>query len=246
MNFEWKGVTMPIRISLCDDELNQISQMKTLLHEWSADNNIEIKIYEYSSAEQFLFDYEANPCDLILLDIEMTGLNGMELAKKLRDKGDMLPIIFITGFSEYMSNGYDVEALHYLLKPVKKEKLFEVMERYISKCRTSAQLLLPCENGTVRISEDTILCCEAMGKKTHLYLSDGRTLVCSTGISKLTKELGNDFIPCHRSYIIHLRYIRSISKTAVIMDNGQELPLSRRLYESVNRAFITYYKEKLL
>lgn len=144
-----------------------------------------------------------------------------------------------------MSDGYDVEALHYLLKPVKKEKLFEVLDRYIAKCQTSSQILLPCKDGTVRVAEDTLLYCEAMGKKTHLYLSDGRTLICTTGISKLTKELSNDFIPCHRSYLIHLRYIRSISKTAVIMDNGQELPLSRRLYEGVNRAFITYYKEKL-
>lgn len=64
----------------------------------------------------------------------MTGQNGMELAKSLRAKGDLLPIVFITGFSEYMSDGYDVEALHYLLKPVKKEKLFAVLDRYIAKC----------------------------------------------------------------------------------------------------------------
>ncbi len=236
---------MPLKISLCDDEPHQISQMKTLLHEWSTNNNTEIETHEYGSAEQFLFDYETNACDLLLLDIEMTGLNGMELAKSLRAKGDLLPIVFITGFSEYMSDGYDVEALHYLLKPVKKEKLFEVLDRYIAKCRTSPQLLLPCEDGTVRVAEDSILYCEAMGKKTHLHLLDSRTLICTTGISKLTKELSSDFIPCHRSYLIHLRYIRSIGKTAITMDNGQELPLSRRLYEGVNRAFITYYKEKL-
>ncbi len=233
---------MPLKISLCDDEPHQISQMKTLLHEWSTNNNIEIETNEYSSAEQFLFDYETNACDLLLLDIEMTGLNGMELAKSLRAKGDLLPIVFITGFSEYMSDGYDVEALHYLLKPVKKDKLFTVLDRYIAKCQTSSQLLLPCEDGTVRVAENSILYCEAMGKKTHLHLSDGRTLICTTGISKLTKELSSDFIPCHRSYLIHLRYIRSIGKTAVIMDNGQELPLSRRLYEGVNRAFIDYYR----
>ena len=151
---------MPLKISLCDDEPHQISQIKTLLHEWSTNNNISIETKEYNSAEQFLFDYETNACDLLLLDIEMTGLNGMELAKSLRAKGDLLPIVFITGFSEYMSDGYDVEALHYLLKPVKKEKLFEVLDRYIAKSRTSPQLLLPCEDGTVRVVEDRILYCD--------------------------------------------------------------------------------------
>lgn len=89
---------MPLIISLCDDELHQISQMKTLLHEWSTNNNIEIETHEYSSAEQFLFDYETNACDLLLLDIEMTGLNGMELAKSLRAKGDLLPISLSRAF----------------------------------------------------------------------------------------------------------------------------------------------------
>lgn len=236
---------MPLKISLCDDEPNQLSQMKTLLHEWSTNKHTEIETHEYNGAEHFLFDYEVSTCDLLLLDIEMHKINGMGLAKTLRAKGDMLPIVFITGFSEYISDGYDVEALHYLLKPVKKEKLFEVLDRFLTKCQTSAQLLLSCEDGTVRISEDDILYLEAMGKKTHLYLSDGGMLVCTCGISKLTKELSSDFISCHRSYLIHLCFICSISKTAVTMDNGQELPLSRRLYESVNRAFITYYKEKL-
>ncbi|MBQ8515573.1 MAG: response regulator transcription factor [Ruminococcus sp.] len=236
---------MPIRIALCDDEPQQIMQMRRLLQEWNADKASEIEIRAYNSAEQFLFDYEANPCDLLLLDIEMNGINGMELAKTLRTKGDMLPIVFITGFSEYMADGYDVEALHYLLKPVRKEKLFEVLERFSARGQIRTQVLLPCENGTMRISEDSILYCEAMGKQTHLFLSDGQKLICTCGISKLAKELSHDFIPCHRSYLIHLRFIRSISKTAVTMDNGQELPLSRRLYESVNRAFIVYYREKL-
>ena len=146
---------MPLKISLCDDEPHQISQMKTLLHEWSTNNNTEIETHEYSSAEQFLFDYETNACDLLLLDIEMTGLNGMELAKSLRAKGDLLPIVFITGFSEYMSDGYDVEALHYLLKPVKKEKLFEVLNRYIAKCRTSPQFLRPCEK--ISVNSKTVI-----------------------------------------------------------------------------------------
>lgn len=89
---------MPLKISLCDDEPHQISQMKTLLHEWSTNNNIEIETHEYGSAEQFLFDYETNACDLLLLNIEMTGLNGMELAKSLRAKAICCPLSLSQAF----------------------------------------------------------------------------------------------------------------------------------------------------
>ena len=235
-----------MKIAICDDERIQTQSLTQKLSLFAETRHKHFEIQAYSSAEAFLFAYRENrDVDILFLDIEMGQMNGIELAREIRADNETVQIVFITGYPDYIGEGYDVDALHYLLKPVKKEKLFAVLDRYITKCRTSPQLLLPCEDGTVRVAEDMILFCEAMGKKTHLHMSDGRTLICTTGISKLTKEFSSDFIPCHRSYLIHLRYIRSIGKTAVIMDNGQELPLSRRLYENVNRAFITYYKEKL-
>ncbi|MGN0690989.1 MAG: LytR/AlgR family response regulator transcription factor [Oscillospiraceae bacterium] len=122
---------MPLTIAICDDNENQISELRRLLDDWSADKPFALAIDEYISAESFLFNYPDNPCGLLLLDIEMNGINGMELAKKRRSEGDMLPIVFITGYSEYMSDGYEVEALHYLLKPVDKTKLFAVLDRYM-------------------------------------------------------------------------------------------------------------------
>ena len=103
---------MPLTIAICDDNENQIKEMRRLLAEWSADKPFALDIDEYISAESFLFSYPDKPCDLILLDIEMDRLNGMELAKHLRSNGDMLPIVFITGYSDYIAEGYDVEALH--------------------------------------------------------------------------------------------------------------------------------------
>ena len=124
---------MPLTIAICDDNENQIKALRRLLDEWSADKQFALAIDEYISAKSFLFSYPDNPCDLILLDIEMKELNGMELAKKLRSDGDMLPIVFITGYSDYIGDSYEVEALHYLLKPVNKQKLFAVLDRYIKR-----------------------------------------------------------------------------------------------------------------
>ncbi len=100
-----------ITIAICDDDSSQINALKKMLTEW----NSSTVINEYNSAEQFLFNYPDAYCDLLLLDIEMGDMNGMELAKELRARGDTLPVIFICGFSPYTGAGYDVEALHYLM-----------------------------------------------------------------------------------------------------------------------------------
>lgn len=233
---------MPLTIAICDDNENQIKEMRRLLSEWSADKPFALDIDEYISAESFLFSYPDKPCDLLLLDIEMDRLNGMELAKRLRSNGDMLPIIFITGYSDYIAEGYDVEALHYLLKPVAKEKLFAVLDKYVEKRSVKAdELIFETANGATHISADRITYIEAFGRKTAVHLSDDRIIDCMVSISRFSAMRLNGFVSPHRSYIVNLRFVRSIGKTEIALDNGTIIPLSRRLYKDVNEKFIQFY-----
>lgn len=233
---------MPLTIAICDDNENQIKEMRRLLSEWSADKPFALDIDEYISAESFLFSYPDKPCDLLLLDIEMDRLNGMELAKRLRSNGDMLPIIFITGYSDYIAEGYDVEALHYLLKPVAKEKLFAVLDKYVEKRSVKAdELIFETANGATHISADRITYIEAFGRKTAVHLSDDRIIDCMVSISRFSAMRLNGFVSPHRSYIVNLRFMRSIGKTEIALDNGTIIPLSRRLYKDVNEKFIQFY-----
>ena len=229
-------------IVICDDDIEQIAYLRKALHQWAADKSFAVDVAEYESAEQFLFGYGDTPCDLLLLDIEMRGLNGMELAKRLRSNGDMLPIVFITGYSDYIAEGYDVEALHYLLKPVAKEKLFAVLDKYVEKRSVKTdELLVETADGATHISADRITYIEAFGRKTALHLSDDTIIDCTMSISKFSAMQVNGFVSSHRSYIVNLRYIRTIGRTALILDSGEEIPLSRRLYSEVNRRFIEFY-----
>ncbi|MDE6748627.1 MAG: LytTR family DNA-binding domain-containing protein [Lachnospiraceae bacterium] len=228
-----------ITIAICDDDNSQIKALKKMLTEW----NSSTVIREYNSAEQFLFNYPDVSCDLLLLDIEMGDMNGMELAKELRAKGDMLPIIFITGFSKYIGDGYDVEALHYLLKPVDKKKLFQVLDRYADRHKPDNRIILQSNGESVLVASDDIVYLEAFGKKTQVTLNDGKEIICTCGLSDVYGKLGQGFVSCHRSYVVNIRLIRSISRTEVTMDSGKKIPVSRRLYDRVNRAFIDYYKE---
>lgn len=229
---------MPLTIALCDDESLQIQNLRRLIGRWSKDKPFAVEIVEYESAEQFLFEYSDNPCDLLLLDVEMRGLNGVELAKRLRSEGDMLPILFITGYSEHMSEGYDVGALHYLLKPVDEKKLFAVLDRYALGREKSREIILEVSDKTIHVAEDSIVYIEAFGRKTQVHLSDKTLLDCHMSLG-VFEDFG--FVRCHRSYLVNLRYVTGISRTEVLLDGGGEVPLSRRLYHSVNQAFIQYY-----
>lgn len=232
---------MPLTIAICDDNEEQTADLRRLLGEWSEDKPFALMIDEYISAESFLFSYPDKPCSLLLLDIEMSRMSGMELAKKLRADGDMLPIVFITGYADYMNDGYEVEALHYLLKPPDRDKLFAVLDRYVKRHAPESETVLETENGVLHTSPDTITYCEAMGKKTQVRFSGGKTVLCDTGISSIHKILGGDFVSCHRSYIVNLRYVRSIGKTEIVLDSGERIPVSRRLCKEINDKFIEFY-----
>lgn len=232
---------MPLTIAICDDNEEQSGELRRLLGEWSSDKPFALIIDEYASAENFLFCRPDKSCDLLLLDIEMNRLNGMELARKLRAEGDMLPIVFVTGYSEHMSEGYEVEALHYLLKPADRGKLFAVLDRYVKKRVPENEIMLKCENGTLHVSSNTVMYCEAMGKKTIVHLSEGKDHECLTGINVLMKLLPEGFASCHRSYIVNLRYVLRIGKTELTLDGGGVIPISRRLYKEINEKFIKYF-----
>lgn len=228
-----------ISIAICDDDPAQVRALKKMLTEWGR----PVAVREYGSAGQFLYSYPDAPCDLLLLDIEMGEMNGMELARALRDRGDTLPIIFITGYTEFMQDGFEVEALHYLLKPVDRARLFAALDRYADRHARERRLIFPSGDGSVCIDADDIVFLEAFGKKTQITLRDGRELLCSCGLRYAAEKLKEGFVSCHRSYVVNIGCIRAISKTEITLEGGKKIPLSRRLYEDVNRAFIGFYME---
>lgn len=127
---------MAYRAAICDDSAADCEYIRKLISEWAQERNITVNAEEFPSAESFLFRYAENKTfDLLLLDIEMDGMDGVTLAKRIRRENEAVQIIFITGYSDYIAEGYEVAALHYLMKPVNQEKLFSVLDRALEKRR---------------------------------------------------------------------------------------------------------------
>lgn len=242
-----------IHIAICDDESRELGYIQALVEKWADENGYSIDISTFGSAEAFWFAYAVNKkYDVLLLDIEMKEMNGVALAKRIREENRQMQIVFITGFPDYMQQGYDVAALHYLLKPVGPDKLSEVLSRAVAKLDYAPRIiLLEAEDETLRVDADDILYVEALSHHMEVTLGPAthgkaerelvRCVMLRQSITKLHEQLGKGFIRCHRSYLVNLARVERVTKTDVILDNGQSVPLSRRMYAQVNQQFIAYY-----
>lgn len=230
---------MTYRVAVCDDDEEQLQLLQSLVSKWSRASGQPCEIQAFPSAEAFLFVYdEEKTYDILLLDVEMRGISGISLARRVREDNQRAEIIFVTSHFEFISEGYEVDALHYLVKPVPEDKLMQVLSR--AALRLSVEppsVVISCEDETIRLYESDILYAESL--LHYLSIRTGkREYKIRENISSFEKRLTDDFFRIHRSYLVSLKHITGISRTFVTLEGNVELPLARGKYDAVNRAFI--------
>ena len=231
---------MKYRIAICDDEQNQIEYITLIVALWSAHEGHGCEIRTFASAEAFLFEYEEDKAyDILLLDVEMKNMNGIELAKRIRKDNNRAEIIFITSQFEFVGEGYEVDALHYLIKPISADKLMQVLAKAAEKLSVDPpSVVISCDGETVKLYESDILYTESFLHYVIIHTKDKEYKI-KENISVFENKLSDDFYRIHRSYLVSLKYITRISRTSVNIGNT-ELPLSRGKYDDINRAFIEH------
>lgn len=232
-----------MRIAIVDDEKPQAELIEKYARAWAEGRRLRLAADIFTSAEAFLFAWaEDRNFDLLLLDIQMEAMGGMELAHTLRQGGHTLPIVFVTGYPDFIEEGYDVEALHYLMKPVNREKLFACLDRACAKAESDSYILIETTGGAQRVPQRAIVCVEAFAHDVELVTMD-TALRLRQSIGALWDALdAARFVRPHRSYIVGLQYIRQIGRDELVLDNGARVPVSRRRYDQINRAFIGFYR----
>lgn len=230
---------MTYKIAICDDEVSVIEYVSSIVMDWAKNSFHDISLRTFSSAESFLFSYEEeNDYDILLLDVEMGQMDGVSLAKTIRKKNETVQIVFITGYSEYISEGYEVSALHYLMKPVKKEKLSEVLNRAAEKLKKNERILtLEMSGEMVRIPLHEIRFIDVNGNYVTIHGKTDYTVKKTLG--EMQKELDERFFKVGRSCIVNLNIVQRITKKDCYLSDGTSLPLPRGAYEPLNRAIIT-------
>lgn len=232
---------MRYKLAICDDDAAQRAHLIEIVTAWAERNRHLLTIKQYTQAEPFLFDYaEEKDFDILLLDIEMPGVNGIELAKTVRRENTTVQIIFVTGFYEYFSDGFDVSALHYLIKPVDSAKLCPVLDKAVSNLSyRERSVLLTTADGSVKISLADILYIEA--ENVHIAVHTVReTYRIRQSLGKFCEQLDETFFKVHRSFVVGLKYVKKITRSDITMLNGETVPISRGMYNEIHAALIKH------
>ena len=231
---------MSYRVAICDDCAKDAEFVQGILSKWAAERQVDIQTESFPSAESFLFRYaEDKAWDILLLDIEMGTMDGVTMAKRVRQNNEAVQIVFITGYSDYIAEGYEVSALHYLMKPVNEMKLLEVLNRALEKRKQEERCLnLELSGEMVRIPFYEIRYLDVHQNYITIHCKQEYTLKRS--LSSIEKELDGRFCRVGRTMIVNLKFIQRVTKMDVHLSDGTILPLPRGAYEPLNRAIIKF------
>ena len=233
---------MTLRITICDDEPGQIEYLTSLVSSWSTKNGHTCVMDSFPSSEAFLFDYAENKsCDILLLDIEMGGMNGVDLAKTIRPTNDTVQIIFITGYPDFIAEGYEVSALHYLMKPVSEEKLHTVLDKAARNlAEHEKRLCITYDRKTDFVPLSQITYIEARKQYVEIH-TDDEVYRMKSSLTEIEVRLDEFFFKCQRSFIVNLRHVVRISPNLVVLKNASEVPISRGMAEKIGKEIIRLF-----
>lgn len=234
-------------IIICDDDDTCLRETNELVNIWSNEISAPVSIKAMSNVDKLIEYCGKNSPDVILLDIMMPFINGMDAAKEIRGKNTTSKIIFLTSSPEFAIESYDVDASGYLLKPVDREKLYKLLDKCLSAVSKPADsIAVHTAFGYQNVLMHHIEFLEAQNKKVMLALYDGKRLEAIGKLSDyeklLTVEKG--FFKCHRSYIVYMPAVEHFSATELDTKSGTKISISRGLSKSFQDAYFSFmFKE---
>lgn len=234
-----------IKVAFCDDDVSVLNQISVLLDRYRVERNKEIAYAAFRSPLDLLAEIEKGmQPDVIFLDVLMPGENGIDVAKEIRQYDNSVKIIFLTSSAEYAVQSYMVGAFFYQMKPIWEESFYRLMDSVISECKKEQEcsLILRCKTGIARIELDRLEYCEVMGRTLFFYLESGKVLESVGRLDELHNQLKQypNFLRVHRSFLVNMDYVRSISARAVSMMNLAEIPLPKGKYSEIKNSYLEY------
>lgn len=228
-----------IKVAVCDDLAEDRRRIIDLLSEYTDKNNLYVKIEEFSSGEGFLASDTA-VYSLVFMDIFMDGINGMETAKTLISRNSRVQIVFQSTSTEYAAEAFDIEALHYIVKPVGKEKLFNILDRFFDSVYSLRTVNVKVGRLEESIYISDILYVEADGKRAKVHTKKGVVDV-SMSVADLEECLpANEFCRPIRWALVSMREIVAMPTDVLKLSDQTEIPISRLKRKEIQDTFANY------
>lgn len=236
-----------MNVAVCEDKVIQINLLNNQIENWAKEKGIDISIDNFKTAESFLFQWsDYDKYDIIFLDIKLSEMSGIELSNRIREKNKILDIVFVTGFFKYALHGYRVRALHYLMKPIDISDLYFCLDKTFNRVNSkdeASTLVIETAKKIIKLDYNKIHYCIMFSPYIEVH-TNSEKITLRKKISEMEEILPSKyFVRCHRSYIVNVKYIKSITKNNVLLENGFNIPISRGKYNEINDAFINFISE---
>lgn len=220
-----------MEIAIVEDEKDSYEKLVSYLERCKDEFDIELNIKWYKSAVSFLEKYSKN-CQLVFMDIDLPGMNGMDAVKKLREKDGQVCVVFVTNLAQYAVNGYAVNAFDFIVKPLVYSDFYMKFKRIMNSfaLKTSKGIWVVTRNGKYRIEADQIMYVEVMKHEISYNMANGKKITFSGTLKKVHEELnGLPFVLCNRCYLVNLAYIKEVRDEYVYIGNDVlQISLSKK------------------
>lgn len=238
-----------IHIAFCDDDFDDVLKMTRLVDEYKIEKSLNC-VYETfdNGLDLISFIESGNRFDIYCLDIIMPKLNGIVVAKEIRNVDKNAIIIFYTSSVEFALDAYSVSAANYILKPITKEKFFSSFDEVIERLEMSKEeiFIINSKDSLQSILISNLVYMETSNRCVIYHLVTGRTIESTQSFNECCDVLLNYsyFIKTHRSYVVNMNYINSIKRTEIVLHNQVKIPIPRGQVNEIKASYIAYKMER--
>ncbi len=236
-----------MKIAICDDDHRDLLLIASLLKSYRHDRRAELFYESFQNATELLASMENSDYDVLLLDVLMPGVSGMQAAHEIREHNSQMEIVFLTSSPEFAVESYGVRAYHYLLKPVSEDKLFPILDRLMDNFKKPEDALrVKTKSSVFSLPYRKIEYMEVNTKTLYFYLTDGGKREISGCLADfewaLLKRSG--FMKVHRSYLVNLQWVQELHQRELVTVTGRRVPVARTAYHQVRTAYTQFLFEE--
>ena len=230
---------------ICDDDKVDAGRLRALLEKYCKESGIGLNIYEFNSGGELLSAIN-NDIDVIFLDVNMDDMDGLTIAKRIREKMDEVPIILVTAFMSYALDGYKVRASRFLIKDDLDKTFTECMDDICGEIRKKSKVIaFSCVEGDMRLKASDIILIETSGHKNLIKLKNV-TYQIYKKLDDLEEMLkGYGFLRAHNSFLVNMAHIRGINSYVLTLDDGRQLPVPKARYKQVRQEYTLFVGKEL-
>ena len=235
-----------INIAVVEDSIDDLNNCLSLLDKYSKEKNVQFDIQTFESGDAFLIRFKSQ-FDFIILDINLSAMNGIDVARSVRTKDEEVIIMFATNLAKYATNGYEVDAIDFALKPLTYASFYLRLERVMKKLnkKSDSFLVVPSDGGFSKINVNDVLYVEVISHDIIFHMISGQSITTSGTLKKYDEKLKDLwFIRCNSCYLVNAHKIKRVEKLDIQLVNDEVIAISHPKKKSFMESFKKYVLEE--